>query len=71
MSYMIDLPEGQTNSFQAQVLAVWPDARAENYAFLHWNILYRNNLSNRNYLGSGNTEAEAWQDAASKLPKGG
>ena len=63
-----DLPEGQTNSFQAQVLAVWPDAYISCYRAdgKYWVV-----REGGKELGRGKTEADAWQNAASKLPKGG
>ena len=64
-----DLPEGQTNSFQAQVLAVWPDAtcglNAQTGLYEVWDQV----SISRNVLGTGYTEAEAWQNAFEKLPK--
>ena len=60
-----DLPEGQTNSFQAQVLAVWPDAYCFEIEGHGWCIARPNKFS-KSY---GNTEADAWQNAFEKLPK--
>ena len=61
-----DLPEGQTNSFQAQVLAVWPDAYAYKSIIFHtWSI-----SANGTFLCSVagfNTETLAWADAVKRI----
>jgi hypothetical protein len=51
-----------------KVLAAWPDV----VVMIGWDSLYRvwsHGGDSHGIIGTGNTEAEAWADAASRLAK--
>ena len=50
---------------EQRVKEVWPDAESQ-FSGFNWGIISRQKME---VLGVGNSEAEAWHDAASRLPK--
>lgn len=65
-------PKDIQNEAKKRVLAVYPRALAhwiplDDYDPFSICQIYRDDASNLSAIGDGNTEEEAWQDAASKL----
>ena len=59
--------EGQTQSFQAQVLEVWPEASCVHLRLYRSFLVHSKQWPYGKIIGVGTTKDEAWQAAAANI----